>query len=77
MKGDVESLEHVKGLPWQPGPGRDSAEPPIKIGIPEEEIFKTVESRKKGSAKRWFMIQREHVRRHGPRITRRHAERDS
>lgn len=36
LKWDVEMLESMKGLPWQPVPGRDSIEPSIKIGVPEE-----------------------------------------
>lgn len=44
---DIELLRGRKGLPWKPVPGRDSIEPPIKIGIPEEDkkIMKPVDTR--------------------------------
>ena len=48
-------------------PGRDSTDPPIKIGVPEEDgrIIRPVEASKREFAKRGFTISREHVREHG------------
>lgn len=64
---ELEFLKEMKGLPWKPVLGRDSIEPPIKIGIPEEDklITRPTEARKREFAKRGFTIQRERVRQHG------------
>jgi len=55
----------MEGLPGKPVPGRDSIEPPIKLWVPEEEITRPIETRKKEFSKRGFKIEREHVREHG------------
>ena len=52
-KWNVEMFKGMKGLPWEPVPGRDSNEPPICIKVPEEdnEIVKPVEENKREFAK--------------------------
>ena len=56
-----------KGLPWQPVPGRESLEPPIKVGVQEENraLLKPVEAQKRELVKRDFRINRSMVKDYG------------
>ena len=60
-------VQWFKGLPWLPVPGRESLEPPIKVGVPEEDsaLLKPVEAQKRELVKRDFRINRSMVKDYG------------
>ena len=52
-KWNMDMFKRMKGLPWEPVPGRDSTEPPICIKVPEEDqaIVNPVEETKENLRK--------------------------
>ena len=64
---DESLFNAVEGTPWEPVPGRDSIEPPIKIGIPEEDkvVIPPPPVMSRPIVRRDFKIFRTDVRHHG------------
>ena len=60
-------FNEFKGLPWQPVPGRESLEPPIKVTVPDEDraLLKPVEIQRRELIKLDFRINRSMVKDYG------------